>query len=175
MFSGETITANGDEITIFSFLKSDLPLTSFETNTTTYTKTQELSTLKIVKCFYYLFSPEIKNKKKKIDMIENCSYENLSNLYKETYKRIIIPFYIPILMMIPFLLIIISKENTNFSKLKVYTFLIGLFLIIFSETTIRIISDNLINNLGLIFIPFLTLILVYLFFHNKFKYSKFIK
>ena len=78
-------------------------------------------------------------------------------------------------MMIPFLLITISKENTNFSKLKIYTFLIGLFLIIFSETTIRIISDNLINNLGLIFIPLVTLILVYLFFHNKFKYSKFIK
>ena len=61
------------------------------------------------------------------------------------------------------------------SKLKVYTFLIGLFLIIFSETTIRIISDNLINNLGLTIIPLMILIILYLFFHNKFKYSKFIK
>ena len=31
--------------------------------------------------------------------IQNCTTENLDNAYKEIYKRFIIPFYIPILIL----------------------------------------------------------------------------
>jgi lipopolysaccharide export system permease protein len=84
-----------------------------------------------------------------ITNIENCSSENLGNILKELYKRVVIPFYIPILMLVPFLLITSSKENISFSKLRFTTFLVGLFLIIFSETTIRLISEKLIKNFSI--------------------------
>ena len=33
-------------------------------------------------------------------MIENCRLENSDNIIKELYKRFIIPFYLPILMLV---------------------------------------------------------------------------
>ena len=42
LFDGETITEKNSELINFSFTKSDFPLNNFETNTTTYKKTQEL-------------------------------------------------------------------------------------------------------------------------------------
>ena len=66
--------------------------------------------------------------------IQNCTIENLDNIYKEMYKRFIIPFYIPILILISTCLIIYSKESINYSRYRLVMFLIGLITIIFSET-----------------------------------------
>jgi len=169
LFDGATITGKNDKITNFSFSKSDFPLNNFSSNTTTYKKTQELSSFRLLKCLQLL------NSKKKVDekKIENCSKENLQNIYKELYKRFLIPFYIPLLVLIPFLLILSSKESSNYSKLKIITFLIGLFFIIFSETTVKIISIIYFKNLLISLIPFFLLIFLYLLFFKKthFKHS----
>ena len=169
LFDGATITGKNDEITNFSFSKSDFPLNNFSSNTTTYKKTQELSSFKLLKCLQLLNSKKKVGEKK----IENCSKENLRNIYKELYKRFLIPFYIPLLVLIPFLLILSSKESSNYSKLKIITFLIGLFFIIFSETTVKIISIIYFKNLLISLIPFFLLIFLYLLFFKKthFKHS----
>jgi len=169
LFDGATITGKNDEITNFSFSKSDFPLNNFSSNATTYKKTQELSSFNLLKCLQLLNSKKKVGEKK----IENCSKENLRNIYKELYKRFLIPFYIPLLVLIPFLLILSSKESSNYSKLKIITFLIGLFFIIFSETTVKIISIIYFKNLLISLIPFLLLIFLYLLFFKKthFKHS----
>ncbi len=169
LFDGATITGKNDKITNFSFSKSDFPLNNFSSNATTYKKTQELSSFNLLKCLQLLNSKKKVGEKK----IENCSKENLRNIYKELYKRFLIPFYIPLLVLIPFLLILSSKESSNYSKLKIITFLIGLFFIIFSETTVKIISNIYFKNLLISLIPFFLLIFLYLLFFKKthFKYS----
>jgi lipopolysaccharide export system permease protein len=93
-----------------------------------------------------IYKSKIKNNSFIYKNIENCSYENLRSLLKELYKRILIPFYIPLLMLMPFILIISSKESSEYSKLQYIAFLIGLFFIIFSETTIRLITNDLFKN-----------------------------
>ena len=167
MHDGATITGKNNEITNFSFSKSDFALNSFETNTTTYKKTQELSTLRLFQCISKIY--DSKNVNKKILDIENCSYQNIHNIYKEIYKRTIIPLYIPLLMLLPLLLIISSKESLNYPKLKLSTFLLGLLLIIFSETTIRLISEILIQNLSISFFPIFIFLILYFSFLKKFK------
>ena len=169
LYDGETITGKNDKITNFSFSKSDFPLNNFQTNTTTYKKTQELSSFQLLQCLQFLKKKKIKEK------IENCKIKNLQNIYKELYKRFIIPFYIPLLVLIPFLLILSSKENANYSKLKTITFLIGLFFIIFSETTIKLISTTYLKNFIISLIPFLLLIFLYLIFFKKTNFSHSIK
>ena len=91
--------------------------------------------------------------------------------FKELYKRFIIPFYILLLSLVPLLLIILSKEDSRYSKLKLITFLIGLFFIIFSETTIRLISDSLIRNIVISLLPIVFIITLYLIFVKKFNYK----
>lgn len=169
LYEGATITSKENKITNISFSQSDFSLANMETNTTTYKKTQEIDSIKLIKCInnFYKFDKEKFELKSRV--IENCTLQNIQNIFKEVYKRFIIPFYIPLLSIVPFLLIIISKENSNYQKLKFFTFLIGFFVIIFSETTIRFISRAEIQNILLFSIPIVLLIFMYIFLSNKIK------
>ena len=169
LFQGETINGKGNSITKLRFSKSEFPLNDIETNTTTYKKTQELSTFNLLKCFNKIHELSLNKKNFIYEKIENCSLKNLRSILKEIYKRIIIPFYIPLLMLIPFILIITSKENTKYNKVKYLTFLIGLFFIIFSETTIRLISTNNLLNYTIASVPIISLILLYIIFLKNFN------
>ena len=172
LYDGETITNGSSGITNIGFSKSDFPLNNFKTNTTTYIKTQELSSIKLYKCINSVYL----SKDKKLDQnIENCSIQNLKNIFKEIYKRLIIPFYIPLLSLISFLVILSSKESANFNKLKIITFLLGMFYIIFSETTVRLISDNVLRNTLIVVIPFLSFMIMYIFIWNKLSFKNFQK
>ena len=168
LYDGATITGKNNDITNFSFSKSDFPLNNLDTNTTTYTKTQELSSLDLLKCIQYLFSKKIEL----VNEIKNCSKKNLANINKELYKRFIIPFYIPLLMLVPFILLISSKENVGYSKLRVFTFFTGLVIIIFSETTIRLISQITLKNFTISLMPIFLLTTLYLILlkKNNFNY-----
>ena len=170
LYDGETITVKDNKITSFKFSKSDFSLLNLKTNTTTYVKMQEISTLNILKCFNSVYNLNLYNKSKKIS---RCSSKNIKDFFKEFYKRFIIPFYIPILTLVPFLVLISSKENTNYLKIKFFTFLFGLFIIIFSETTIRLISDVYVENFIILIFPLLLMLSLYLFFIKKFKISNF--
>ena len=171
LFNGETITSKNNEITNFSFSKSDFPINNIETNSfVTQQKTQELSSNSLFKCVKFLV-PSIKGKVN--PNIRNCTEENKNNIFKELYKRFIIPIYILVLTLIPLLVIILSKEDAKYSKLKLITFLIGLFFIIFSETTIRLISDSIAKNISISLLPFILIVTLYLIFLKKFNSKNF--
>ena len=163
LYDGATITGKNDKITNFSFSKSNFPLNNFKSNSTTYKKTQELSSFQLFQCLTFLQN----TKKTKENKIENCSKKNLHNIYKELYKRFLIPFYIPLLVLIPFLITLSSKENSNYSKLKTITFLIGIVFIILSETSIKLISAIYFNNIIISLVPFLFLFFLYVIFIKK--------
>ncbi len=169
LYEGATITSKNNKITNISFSKSDFSMANVETNTTTYKKTQEIETIKLIKCIENFYSLNKEQFELNTEEIENCSLQNIDNIFKELYKRFIIPFYIPLLSLITFLLIIVSKENSSYQKLRIFTFIIGFSIIVFSETTIRFISNITLQNLGLFSIPLILLLFLYLFFVNKFK------
>ena len=169
LFDGETITGKNNKITNISFSKSDFPINNAESSSfVSQQKTQELSSFNLLRCGKFLTS----TKKNKINpQIINCTIRNSNNIFKELYKRFIIPLYILILSLVPLLLIILSKEDSRYSKLKLITFLIGLFFIIFSETTIRLISDSLVRNTIISLLPIVLIITLYLVFVKKFNYK----
>jgi lipopolysaccharide export system permease protein len=88
LFDGATITGKNNEITNFSFSKSDFPLNNLDTNTTTYTKTQELSSLDLLKCIQYLFSKKIEIVKE----IKNCSKKIYQTYIKNYIKELLFHF-----------------------------------------------------------------------------------
>ena len=174
LYSGETISIINNKITSFKFSKSDFNLSNLEDNTTTYKKTQEVDTVDLFKCYHNLMNLNILQIDKNFQ-VENCKEENMNNILKELYKRIIIPFYIPVLILISLLLIIKSKENTNYTKYRLLIFSIGLCAIVISEMTIRLINEDFFRNLKIIVIPFFSLISLYFLFLIKFKFIKTLK
>ena len=174
LFNGETIRVFNNKITNFRFAKSNLNLSDLESNTTTYKKTQEVSTINLINCYKNIYNKKNVDLSKKIN-IENCRSENLSNILKEFHKRIIIPFYIPVLMLISLLLIIKSKENINYLRYRLLIFVMGLLTIIISEMTLRFVNENFLNNLIISIVPFSLIIILYLLFYYKFTFIKQLK
>ena len=169
--SGQTISVVEDKITSFSFSKTDFNLSNLEDNTTTYKKTQEVATIDLAKCYNNLLEFKFFNIDKNFQ-VENCRLDNIDNIIKELYKRLIIPLYIPVLILISLLLIFKSKENTNYPKYRILIFLIGLSTIIISEMTIRLINENIFSNIKFFIIPFISAIGLYLIYFLKFKSIK---
>ena len=171
LYEGATITSKKDSVTNISFSKSDFSLANLKTNTTTYKKTQEISSYKLIICVNNYFKLDKEIFKIVSKEIENCSIENIDNIFKELYKRFVIPFYIPLLSLISFIIIISTKESLKYQKIRLLTFICGLTIIIFSETTIRFISKTTFHNIGLIMIPILLIITMYLLLFYKFKFN----
>ena len=75
--------------------------------------------------------------------IENCKTENINNIVREFYKRIIVPLYIPIVILVSLLLLLTSKEKKFYNRKVLSIFFLGLTFLILSETNQRFISKNL--------------------------------
>jgi len=168
---GETISVINDKITNFKFKKTDFNLSNFDDNTTTYKKTQEVDTLDLIKCYHNLMNYNFIQINENFE-VENCRADNIDTILKELYKRIIIPLYIPVLILISLLLIFKSKENINYPRYRIIIFLIGFVTIVLSETTIRLIDVDLIKNLKFFIIPIILLVSLYLNYLIRFKIKK---
>ena len=169
LYNGENVKGSNDKLDSFGFSKSDFNLSMLETNVTTYKKIQENSSIDLIKCYKSLTGKS--SKIIKPYLIENCRASSLPNILGELYKRLIIPLYTPILIMISLFLILLPKENINYFKFKIYTFLLGLFVIIFSETTIRFIGGAMLENIKIIIIPFFLMLAIYLSIFYKFHFN----
>ena len=166
LYDGETTRNVNQKLTNFNFSKSDFLLANLDANTVTHPKTQQMNTMDILLCVSRLYKLSdaillFNNKKKQII---NCSTDNKLVLLKELYKRLIVPFYIPILMLIPYILIFTSKERSNYSKIKLTAFFTGILIIIFSEGVIRFVSEELFKNFYILFSPFFIFCVFYLSF-----------
>ena len=171
LIDGHTISKINNEFTNLSFSQSDVNLSDTKSNTILVRKTQEISTYNIIKCLSILKDFKLINFNN-INLDEkNCDLTNVNNLIKEIYKRLLIPFYIPVLMLVTLLLITKSKESTNFLYKRIYIFFTGFLVIVFSETTLRMIEDQINQNIKIFVIPFILILILYLIFFKSFQFS----
>ena len=174
LFNGENTSLSNGKLTNFSFTKSEFNLNPYSTNTILVKKTQEHKTNELIRCAISLITKDIKSTKIIKEKVRNCESKNLDNILAELHKRLGIPLYLPALMLTALLLIINSKEKINFSKFRLITFLIGFFIIIFSESTLRFIDDSIKFNVFITLIPVIFIIMFYFYFLIKLK-TKFAK
>ena len=165
---GETISVINDKITNFKFKKTDFNLSNFEDNITTYKKTQEVATMNLIRCYHNLMDLDYLNIDENFE-VENCRTENIDNILKELYKRLIIPLYIPVLILVSLLLIFKSKENINYPKYRIFIFMIGFITIILSEMTIRLINEDFLKNIKFFIIPIILVLSLYSNYFFRFK------
>ena len=173
--NGQTINKINDDITTFNFKESTLNMSSQDVSIIKVDKIQETSTYNLILCLDRFINSDGKDKKNKSNkFIQNCSIENLDNVFKEVYKRFLIPTYIPILILISLILIIKSKENINYTRYRVFVFLLGTGLIVFSETTQKFIKNSLEYNITIFVIPIIIFITFYLsiFYKINFRSKK---
>jgi lipopolysaccharide export system permease protein len=172
LYDGKTINNVNRKTSEFNFSKTDFNISNFSTHTITHQKVQETSTKEHILC-----SLIINNLKKDIDNkikseLNNCTLQNIVNIYKEIYTRLIKPMYIIFLVAISLLLILKSKSDHTFKAQKFRIYSLGFLSIIFSESSSKFISSDLIQNLFLSILPFILIFIIYFYFLITLKVKK---
>ena len=170
LYEGQTINKSENNITSFNFSQSDFDLKEYNTNTITINKTQEQSTLYLINCINQFLN------KKTLDE-QNCRKDNIGNIYREIYKRFIVPLFIPGLILISLFSIHKSKEEISYKKNLYLSFLVGILLIIISETSLKLIDKNFLKNIIITTIPIIVFATMYIYvlYNTKLKFNKFLK
>ena len=164
LYNGQTLTQNGNNITSFDFSKSDFGLSNMDSHLVTVKKIQEQSTLNLIDCLFFIL------KLKKTEVV-NCYKDDPRSIYKELFKRLINPLYLPVLILVSLFLILTSKENLKYNKNKYIIYFVGLSIIILSESSLSYLSDNLTKNISISIIPLFLVLIIYFFFIYKLKLS----
>ena len=173
LLDGKTLTKKDGAISGFEFTKSDFNIDRFATTTAGQTKTQENSTLQLLQCLFTLHTViNTETSPMLIFGFTNCRLQNLGNIYQELYRRLILPFYNPLLFMMALLLIIRSKDDTLYNQHKLKIFIFGFILIIFLETSTKLISSNFVLNYAIFALPIILCLLMYLYFIKKLNLKK---
>jgi lipopolysaccharide export system permease protein len=165
LYDGQTLTQNGKNITNFNFSRSDFGLTNMDSHFITHKKIQEQTTKSLINCVRSIF-------KKTKEKIHNCNKENPRNVYKELFKRMISPFYLPVLILISLLLILTSKENVRYNKNKYTIFIIGFGIIVLSESSLGYITNSLTKNILIVALPIIFIFIIYFIFIYKLKFFR---
>jgi len=168
LFDGQTINISNNKITNFNFTQSDFILSQFDSDVIIQDKVQETSTNEHLNCLKKYFKKDftlIDNPPQELG--QNCTLNNLDNIFQELYKRFLVPFYIPILILVSLLLILKSKESASYNKYKTYIFIAGFFIIIFSESSLKLVEDNFSNNITIFISPLVIIFCLFFFFKTK--------
>ena len=161
MFNGQIITTKKNlENEIIKFDQLNIDLSSLNTTTIKKPKIQETSTLKLLKCLY--------NKTSQQDVY--CNDDFKKEILSTLNRRIIIPFYIPVLSLICSFLLIKSRKNFfNNSSIFLYSFLI----LLFTELAVRYTGLNNLVLYTFILLPFSLLFILYSYLIYKFSNETF--
>ncbi len=165
LFEGQTLTNNNNKITNFGFSKSDFALGDMQPHTMVYKKIQEQPTLDLLNCIKSIYLNQ------RINLL-NCNQSEPRNVYKELFKRLIIPFYLPLLILISAINLIITKENENYFRYRLSIFLLGIFAIVVSESSLGFIGDLFYKNIIFISVPIISILIIYSVILYKFRLYK---
>ena len=162
--NGKIIEINEGKITNFSFDKIIYNLNKYKSKTTTYQKIQEAPTLDLLRCIDNYYFKDIP--RSEINFLR-CQEQSFDDVKQEIFKRIIKPFYIPLVALICCLVIFISREKINFKRKRLYIFLFSFLSLAFSEILLKY-SGKSIFGFGLfLLIPIIFFIIVYFYANLK--------
>ncbi len=158
---GKVLNNDKNKINTFEFDQINFNLNAFDSNSITKPKIQEIDSKHLLNC---LIDRDYSNER-------NCEdNDSLKETKQELLKRFFKPIYIPLIAMLCCLLIISGKYKPNYEKTKKYVFLIGVLIIIISETSLRYSTSSYLSLLLYFIAPFFFFILFYTFSFQKIKH-----
>ena len=175
LFDGIFLLSENDKFTNFTFEKIDFDLSKFATKTTTYTKIQELQSIYLINCIYHLNTYIPSQSEIAFDIFKDvekrCTDRFIPEAMQELFERIIVAFYVPVLGVLSALLILLSKDQYNYNRMKVFIFGFGFLTIIVHEISSQYFIINIVTNILFSLLPILTFLTIYLFINRKLNFN----
>lgn len=157
LFNGQIMSINKNQMEndLIKFTKLNIGLNNLRNNTIKKAKVQETSTLKLIACL-------TNNSFKDSDCKGNFKKEVLPTLN----RRVILPFFIPVIALISSLLLIKNKNKIYLNKIVIFSY--SFLILLTVELTIRYTGINAFINKTLIASPFFLSVFLYFFLKVKF-------
>ena len=163
---GKIINIEDDKTIALDFEEFKFNLSKYTTKTTTWPKIQEHETYALISCIVNTLSQQ---KILKENFYLRCNSDFYKEVVQELLKRIYLPIYLPLLSLVACFLIIKSKENQSYTKLKFILFSIGIIILLFSKLSIKFASTNQVTFLTFLLLPCLIFYLTFNIFKTKAK------
>jgi len=173
LYNGGITNISKDNTYTLNFSETDYDLSSFSTKSITHSKIQELDSKILYECIKKILLSVNKVDGEVISKIKNkkCQSRPLVDISEELYKRFILPFYTIIIALIGASLII-EPKSIYFAKYhKLNIFLIGSFIIILSQISLKFILTSLSMTILILVLPIILIMIFYiiLLLITKFK------
>lgn len=153
LFDGQIISENKESLknSIVKFEQLNIDLQNLQTDTITNPKLQETSTTNLLRCIFNYGVCKIsffqEDTKKEIITILN--------------RRIILPFYIPVIAIICSFLLIKVKTKKNYFLNQYTIFILSFFILLFSELIIRFTGISKLASIFFIILPIIIIPILY--------------
>ncbi|MBA1339164.1 MAG: Lipopolysaccharide export LptBFGC system, permease protein LptF [Pelagibacterales bacterium] len=167
LFNGQIISANEDNTrnNLVKFSQLNIDLRNLQTSTIKIPKLQETSTIDLLKCIF--------GSKQKI--IINCKENTKKEIITVINRRIILPFYIPIISLLCSLLLIRTKSKNNYFLNKYSIFFFSFSILLYAELIIRFTGISKLLAGLFIISPIILIPIIYLILIFKLSRESFIK
>ena len=157
LINGQIISSkkNNTANELISFDRLNIDLANITTNTIKAPKIQETSTTKLISC---LSSSNLDN--------DFCNKDSKKEMTPNFIRRIILPFYIPVLVLICSFLF---KKNKKIFLNKFFIFFYCMVLLVFTELCLRYTGLSQSIKFTYIFSPFILFSIIYLILFYTFR------
>ena len=165
-FSGKPSKPTGPgKISTITFDRIKFDLSKYTSQTITFPKIQEAPSRDLFNCLYHTYTKKINMYKAEFLRCEESTFENVK---EEFIKRFFKPFYLITIGLMCSLIIIISKENKNYNYFRFILFIIIFLTIVISEVSLRYTTSNNYLMLGIISLPLIFFLVIYIPLITKF-------
>ena len=162
LLNGQIISSekNNNKNEIIKFEQLNIDLSELQNTTIKEPKLQETSTNELISCFI-----------NKVFRQVECNSDMKKEIITVLNRRIVLPFYIPVLSLICSMLLIKTKKNIFLNKFSIFIY--SFLVLLYAELIIRYTGINELIRIIFIISPFILSFLLYFFL--IFKFSKEIK
>ena len=166
LFDGNVVNVDSFKTNNFSFDKIDFDLNQYGSKSTSFPKIQELNNKLLIKCLSYNYQGKANELESEIF---TCSKNSIKNVKEEVFKRFYNPLYLLLLALIACMIFFISKEGKKFIFYKYLIFLTGFIVIVISEVSLRLASNNIFGLYFFITFPLFAILSLFIFSYYKSK------
>ena len=153
LFNGQIITSNKKTLkdNIIKFEQLNIDLKNLNTGTIKQPKLQETPTYDLIKCMLGYND----------EGILNCAESAKEEITTVLNRRMILPFYIPIISLVCSFLLIKNKSKKSFFLNKYSIFILSFFILLYAELIIRFTGISPTTSILFITTPFFIIPIIY--------------
>ena len=165
LYDGRITNIENNKISTITFDRIEFDLSKYASQTITFPKIQEAPSGDLFNCLYYTYTEKINMFKAEFLRCEKSTFENIK---EEFIKRFLKPFYLITIGLMCSLMIITSKENKDYNYFRFFLFIVIFLMIVISEVSLRYSTNNEYLMLGIVSLPLIFFLVMYIPLITKF-------